>query len=67
VPDHNCPRAAGVRSGPTRPWSAHWCFFRGTALTGDLVVFWCAGCGRGVQALDRDRACRPLGRRGRAG
>jgi hypothetical protein len=30
------------------------------------VVFWCARCGRGIQAADLDVEYRPLGQYGRA-
>jgi hypothetical protein len=66
VSDHNCPRGAGVRPGPTRPWPAHRCPSCGIALNGSPVVFWCTGCDRRVQASGRHRECRSLGRRGRA-
>lgn len=50
----------------TGPLPARRCPSRGTVLDGGPVVFWRAGCRRGVQAADLDVEHRPPGSRGRA-
>ncbi len=64
--DYNCPRAAAARPAPTSPWPQRRCPSCGTELDGGPVVFWCAGCGRGVQAADLDVEYQLPGPRGRA-
>ena len=65
--DDNCPRAAAAAGPrPASPWPAQWCPACGTGLDGGPVVFWCAGCRRGVQAADLDVEYRAPGLRGRA-
>jgi predicted RNA-binding Zn-ribbon protein involved in translation (DUF1610 family) len=50
-------------TGPSPQRSCPSC---GTGLDGGPVVFWCARCGRRVQAADLDVEYRPPGSPGRA-
>lgn len=64
--DANPARAAAEMAGLTSPWPVRRCPSCGMVLDGGPVVFWCAGCGRSVQAADVDVAFRPTGWAGRA-